>query len=116
MKYLNDRDLEARIHSSEGFLLVAFLSHESVACRHFIPEYEKIYNTLHLNDSFNPPGGLAVVALNIDENPSETESLGVFATPTNLLYHQGAQVAKGEGQYSALALSDRIIEAVKKRV
>lgn len=116
MKYVSDHDLEARIFHSSGFLLAVFTSYDSEACLRFAPECAKLWASLHNNDTFNPPGGFSIVALNVDENPSETESLGVIAVPTILLFHKGEPVGKWEGPYTALALAGRIIDAVKKRV
>lgn len=116
MKFIGDQELESRILNSEGFLLVSFWETGSTACQHFRPEYKQLAESLHLNDGFNPPGGFSMVSLLVDENPSETESLGVTHVPTSLLFHKGKQIARWEGPYNALALADRIIEAVKKRV
>jgi thioredoxin-like negative regulator of GroEL len=116
MKYVNDHELEARIFHFDGFLLAIFLGAESTPCKQFLPECDKLLASLHNNEGFQPPGGFSVVALNVNENPSETESLGVSAIPTTMLFHKGQTIGKWEGPYSALALAGRIIDAVKKRV
>lgn len=116
MKYVNDEQLEARISAADGFVLVAFLSVDSEACKHFRPEYHEIEDILSRNDGFNPPGGMAVVAIDVDENPSETTSLNVSCVPTTLLFNKGEEIGRWEGPYNAPSLATRIADIVKKRV
>jgi thioredoxin-like negative regulator of GroEL len=116
MKFVNDTELEARIFNAEGFVLVAFLSGDSEACKHFRPEYYEIPDILSRNDGFHPPGGMESVAIDTDENPSETESLCVTAVPTTLLFHKGEEIGRWEGPYNAPSLATRIADIVKKRV
>ena len=116
MKYVNDAQLEARISNADGFVLVAFLSSDSEPCKHFRPEYHEIEDILSRNAGFNPPGGMVTLAIDVDENPSETASLAVTAVPTTLLFHKGEEIGRWEGPYNAPSLATRIADIVKKRV
>ena len=116
MRFVNDQELEARILNSKGFVLVAFLEMCNIPCKNFRSAYERMRRTLFLNDAFNPAGGIEIVAIEADENPSEAECLNVMAYPTTLLFQHGEEIGRWEGPYTCESLAGRISEIIKKRV
>ena len=97
---LNDTGLEERVLESEGLVAVAFLDWGSIPCEHFKPELEAVSDGLH--------GKAEFYRIDVSENPSITEELGVQAVPTLLVFREGEEIARYEGPYSREALTDRL--------
>jgi thioredoxin-like negative regulator of GroEL len=103
---LTDRGLEELILRGAGVSVVAFVYPDgmSIPCKHFRFELE----------SFAGHTRLPVYSVSALENPAAADSLKIEAVPTTLLLRDGQIVGKWEGPYSALALGERIAEALKK--
>ena len=100
VKDLNDQGLEERVLESEGLVAVAFLDCSSIPCDHFRPELDAVSDTLD--------GKIEVYKIDVSENPSITDELGVQAVPTLLVFRDGEEVARYEGPYSREALNERL--------
>ena len=99
---LNDTGLEERVLESEGLVAVAFLDWGSIPCEHFKPELDAVADHLH--------GKAEFYRIDVSENPSITEELGVQAVPTLLVFREGEEIARYEGPYSREALTDRLMQ------
>lgn len=97
---LNDQGVEERVLMVEGPVAVAFLDYDSVPCDHFRPELDAVSEQLEEKVVF--------YKIDVTENPSITEELGVEAVPTLLIFREGKEIARYEGPYSREALGDRI--------
>ncbi|MFN3484628.1 MAG: thioredoxin family protein [Planctomycetota bacterium] len=97
---LNDHGLEERVLEAEGPVAVAFLDFGSIPCVHFRPELEAVAEALE--------GKVAFYRIDVTENPSITEELGVQAVPTLLVFRDGDEIARYEGPYSREALAERL--------
>src|SRR5262245_12629119 len=100
VKDLNDQGLEERVLESDGLVAVAFLDYGSIPCDHFRPELDAVSDLLD--------GRIEFYKLDVSENPSITEDLGVQAVPTLLVFRDGEEVARYEGPYSREALGERL--------
>jgi thioredoxin 1 len=100
VKELNDHGLEERVLECDGIVAVAFLDFSSIPCDHFRPELEAVSETM--------AGKIEFYKIDVTENPSITEELGVQAVPTLLVFRDGEEIARYEGPYSREALSERI--------
>ena len=100
VKDLNDQGLEERVLESEGLVAIAFLDYCSIPCDHFRPELEAVSETLE--------GKIEFCKIDVSENPSITDELGVQAVPTLLVFRDGEEVARYEGPYSREALNERL--------
>lgn len=100
VKDVNDQGLEERVLESDGLVAVAFLDFGSIPCEHFRPELEAVSEAMD--------GRMEFFRLDVTENPSITDHLGVQAVPTLLVFRDGEEIAKYEGPYSREALSDRL--------
>jgi thioredoxin 1 len=100
VKDLNDTGLEERVLESDGLVAVAFLDYGSIPCDHFRPELDAVSDMLD--------GKVDFFRLDVTENPSITEELGVQAVPTLLVFREGEEIARYEGPYSREALNDRL--------
>ena len=97
---LNDHGLEERVLEANGLVGVAFLDYGSIPCDHFRPELEGVAEMLQ--------GKVEFYRIDVTENPSITEELGVQAVPTLLVFRDGDEIARYEGPYSREALNERI--------
>ena len=100
VKDLNDTGLEQQVLEADGLVAVAFLDYGSIPCDHFRPELDAVSDTLD--------GKVQFFKIDVTENPSITEELGVQAVPTLLVFREGEEIARYEGPYSREALNDRI--------
>jgi thioredoxin 1 len=97
---LNDTLLEERVLESAGLTAVAFLDFCSIPCDHFRPELQAVSEMLE--------GKIEFFRIDVTENPTITDSLGVQAVPTLLVFRDGDEVARYEGPYSREAMNDRL--------
>jgi thioredoxin 1 len=97
---LNDQGLEERILESEGVVAVAFLDFCSIPCDHFRPELTAVSDMLD--------GKIEFFRIDVTENPTITDELGVQAVPTLLVFRDGEEIARYEGPYSREALNERL--------
>jgi thioredoxin 1 len=102
VKDLNDTGVEERVLESDGLVAVAFFDFGSIPCNHFRPELEAVAGQLD--------GKVEFYRLDVTENPSITDDLGVQAVPTLLVFRDGEEIARYEGPYSREALADRITQ------
>jgi thioredoxin 1 len=99
---LNDQLLEGRILESEGLVAVAFLDFCSIPCDHFRPELVAV------SEMLDSKSKIEFYRIDVTENPTITDELGVQAVPTLLVFRDGEEVARYEGPYSREALSERL--------
>ncbi len=102
VRELNDHGLEERVLESDGLVAVAFLDFGSIPCDHFRPELDGVAEMLG--------GKVSFFKIDVTENPTITEELGVQAVPTLLVFRDGEEIARYEGPYSREALNDRITQ------
>ena len=102
VKELTDQGLEGRVLESDGMVAVAFLDYGSIPCDHFRPELDAVSETLQ--------GKIEFYKLDVSENPTITEELGVQAVPTLLVFRDGEEIARYEGPYSREALNERLTQ------
>lgn len=100
VKTITDHGLEDMLVRTKGPLAIAFMSHSSIACDHFRPELAALPDAML--------GRIEFRAIDIDENPSITEDLGVDAVPTLVIYKDCEELHRYEGPYSKEALKDRL--------
>jgi thioredoxin len=100
VRELNDEGVEEKVLESDGLVAVAFMAYGSVPCKHFRPELDATADAVE--------GKIGFYKIDVDENPSITEDLGVEAVPTLLVFRDGEEVARYEGPYSREALGDRL--------
>ena len=106
MNQLNDLALEERILESDRCVAVAFLHYSSAPCDHFRPELQAVSKMLDDKVEF--------CQIDVTENPTITEELGVQAVPTLLVFREGDEIARYEGPYSQEALFERISTLLAK--
>ncbi len=104
---LNDQGLEQRVLETDGLVAVAFLDYCSIPCDHFRPELDATAEKLDSKVAF--------YKIDVTENPSITEMLGVKAVPTLLVFRDGEEIARYEGPYSREALGERITQLLAGR-
>ena len=102
VKELNDTGVEERVLESEGVVAVAFLDFGSIPCDHFRPELDAVADMLE--------GKIEFYKLDVTENPTITDELGVQAVPTLLVFRDGEEIGRYEGPYSREALNDRLTQ------
>jgi thioredoxin 1 len=102
VKELNDTGVEERVLESEGVVAVAFLDFGSIPCDHFRPELDAV---AEMQD-----GKIEFYKLDVTENPTITDELGVQAVPTLLVFRDGEEIGRYEGPYSREALNDRLTQ------
>lgn len=100
----NDRILEQRIIGSRGYVVVAFFMRESIPCDHFRPEYENVASMIE--------GDIEFWRIDAMENPEITDTLGITACPTTLLFRDVEEIRRFEGPYSRETLRDRLKDAM----
>lgn len=100
VKELTDQGLEERVLESDGLVAVAFLDYGSIPCDHFRPELDAVSDTLE--------GKIEFYKIDVSENPSITDELGVQAVPTLLVFRDGDEIGRYEGPYSREALGERL--------
>jgi len=67
---------------------------------HFRPELSAVSDMLD--------GKIEFFRIDVTENPTITDELGVQAVPTLLVFRDGEEVARYEGPYSREALNERL--------
>ncbi len=72
----------------------------SIPCDHFLPELTAMPDLLKNRMKF--------YHLDVDENPTITEELGVTATPTLIIFKGEEELKRYEGPYSKEALKERL--------
>lgn len=97
---INDQGLEERVLESEGIVAVAFLDFCSIPCDHFRPELTAVSESMD--------GKMEFFRIDVTENPTITDELGVQAVPTLLVFKEGEEIARYEGPYSREALGERL--------
>lgn len=99
VKRLSDRGFEARL-SEPGPFAVAFFSHTSIPCGHFKAEFAAVAELFMEK--------LPCFTLDVDENPTTTDMLGLWAVPTTLVFRDGREIGRCEGPYARGPLTERI--------
>ncbi len=107
IKMVNDEGLEEAVLGGDGYLVGAFVQVASIPCGHFLPELKALSEILD--------GRAKFVMIEVTENPTIADDLGVQAVPTTLVWKGGEEVARYEGPYSKESLNERISELMLNR-
>jgi thioredoxin 1 len=100
VRYVNDTQLEEILLKDSGWVIVALLDRCSIPCEHFWPEYKQFANGI--------AGKTRILRMDVSENPTITDQLGVVAVPTTLIFKNGDEEGRYEGPYSHEALEERV--------
>lgn len=100
VRVVNDIELFRRLDDAEAWTAVAYVARDSIPCDHFRPEFDGFGERFY--------GRVDACILDVDENPSATEHMGILAVPTTVLYRGGKERARYEGPYSLKALDERV--------
>lgn len=106
VRHVNDTQLEEIILEDAGWVIVAFLDRCSIPCEHFWPEYRKFADSIE--------GKTRTLRIDVSENPTITDQLGVVAVPTTLLFKDSEEEARYEGPYSSAALEERVTKLMSR--
>ena len=85
MRQVTDATFETEVEQGKGLILVDFWAEWCGPCRQIAPVLEEIDQSM--GDK------VAIVKLNIDDNPSTPTRLGVRGIPTLMLFKDGAVVS-----------------------
>lgn len=107
VKRITDRDFEDLVVAEKGYFAVAFMAVTSIPCDHFKAELEG------LAEMFD--GRLSFYRLDVDENPTITDDLGISAVPSLIIYRKEKEIVRYEGPYSREALKERLETAIFKK-
>jgi len=107
VKWINDSDLEEHVLEAKQPVAVVFLNHDSISCKHYIPEFEAVADEFRKRMKF--------YKIDAVENPTITDDLGIDAVPTVLIFRDSDEIAKYEGPYSREALMERIGTLFKEK-
>lgn len=107
IKRITDQELEDLLVRATSPVAIAFMSYTSIACDHFKPELAALPDAML--------GRMKFYLIDIDENPSIAEELGIDAVPTLVVYKDCDEVVRYEGPYSKEALKDRLEEKLFKK-
>jgi thioredoxin-like negative regulator of GroEL len=102
VRTVNDQDLDRAVVAAKGFLVVAFLSPDSIPSRHYVPEFEAVAEAFARRVAF-----LRIDAL---ENPTAADDYGIEAVPTTVVFRDGEEVKRYEGPYNRVAIAGRLRE------
>jgi thioredoxin-like negative regulator of GroEL len=103
---IGDVELQEILDRDQSWALIFFSSWGSIPCKHFRPEFSAITSRFIT--------AVYCAQINVEENPSIADKLGIVAVPTTLLLHKGKEWARYEGPYSHEALIERITLFLKK--
>jgi thioredoxin-like negative regulator of GroEL len=101
---LNDLGLMHVLLHSERPVVVAFVSHLSVPCDHFAPEFQSVAEEMVAMARFFTIDGL--------ENPTAVGIHGVEDLPTTQLFVGGKRRGFWIGPYAREALGERLAKAI----
>ena len=101
VKEVTDHSFEHEVLKSEKPVLVDFWAAWCAPCRMLSPTVEAIAEQYS--------GSLAVVKLNVDDNPSTAATYGIKGIPTLILFSGGKEVERVVGATSKESIS-RMIE------
>ncbi len=101
LRRITDEGLDTLIQE-DGWFAVAFMSRFAIPCDHFLPELAAMPDMMEHRIGFH--------LIDIDENPTITDTLGITAVPTSLVFLDGKEMARYEGPYSREALKERLAQ------
>jgi thioredoxin 1 len=104
---VNDQELEERVLEKKGFVVVFFFWPNQTSCNHFSPRYESVAAELGEHAAF--------LKLNVMENPTLTQDLRVDVVPTTVVYKDGCEAARFEGECSKDVLFRRLKDLFSSR-
>jgi len=107
LNLISDLELQEILDRDPSWAMIFFSCWGSVPCNHFRPEFSR------LTDHFITT--VYCAEINVEENPSIADRLGITAVPTTLLIHKGKEAARYEGPYSHEALIERVTPLLKRR-
>lgn len=111
IRHINDRCLEEIfadfiVDGGNTLWAIAFIDYGSIPCDHFRPELAAV--------SLKLEGKILFYWIDACENPSVTDTLGVVAVPTLLVFRGEEEIGRYEGPYSRAALAERLGKLVGK--
>lgn len=104
VKTVNDQDLDRAVVEVKGFLVVAFLSPDSIPCKHYVPEFEAVAEAF--------AGRVAFLRIDALENPTAADDYGVEVVPTTVVFCDGEEVKHYEGPYRREAIAGRLKDII----
>lgn len=108
VKRINDRDFEDLIvQMGKKPFAVAFMSAVSVPCEHFKKELAAMPDLMGTK--------LPFYDMDLDENPTICEELGINAIPMLVIYKDEEEIKRFEGPYSREALKERLDDLLAKK-
>ena len=97
VKEVSDSSFEHEVLESERPVLVDFWAEWCAPCRMLAPMVEAI--------AAQYPERVAVVKLNVDDNPSTAQAYGIRGIPTLILFSEGKEVERVIGVNSKESIS-----------
>lgn len=100
LRYLNDKNFDVTIESSELPVLVDFSATWCAPCRALSPVVEKLANELD--------GHALVYKIDIDESPEVTNRYGIRSVPTVMVFRRG----KVAGMTTGVKTKEKLLELI----
>lgn len=101
---ISDADFEQQVLSAAGLVLVDFWAPWCAPCRTIAPFIERVAQEFQ--------GEVAVVKLNVDQNPRFSSQLGIRSIPTLILFKSGTILKEIHGAPDPKMLVDLLEEAL----
>ncbi len=102
---ISDNDFEEQVLNASGLVLVDFWAPWCGPCRSIAPFIERVAQEFQ--------GEVAVVKLNVDENPRYSSQLGIRSIPTLILFQKGAILKEIHGAPDPKQLVDLLEDALQ---
>ena len=100
----NDQDFKADVLESEKFVLVDFWAEWCAPCKAIAPSLEEISE--EMKDT------LKVVKVNVDENPTVSQSYSIRSIPALMIFKDGKKVSEKMGALPKSALQAWVNESL----
>ena len=102
---VNDTKLEELTLECGSWIVVCWLTPDSIPCDHFKPEFKALQAAC--------PDGWLFLDIDADEHPEYTVYWKVTAVPTTLLIREGKERLRFEGPYSREKMLQDVTALVK---
>jgi len=100
----NDQDFKADVLESDKFVLVDFWAEWCAPCKAIAPSLEEISEEMK--------GKLKVVKVNVDENPTVSQSYSIRSIPALMIFKNGEKVSEKMGALPKSALQAWVNETL----
>jgi thioredoxin 1 len=100
----NDQDFKADVLESDKFVLVDFWAEWCGPCKAIAPSLEEISEEMK--------GKLKVVKVNVDENPTVSQSYSIRSIPALMIFKNGEKVSEKMGALPKSALQAWVNETL----